>query len=88
MEQRNFEPLMILLVAGIFLVLLAGGIMHVFPKKQREAIIAKSFSVKTVDKKNQPGVNPDSLRAVLTDRDTVSSSFTGLDMFYLSIEQV
>ena len=36
MQQRNSEPLMILLATGIFLLLLAGGVMHVFPGKKPE----------------------------------------------------
>ena len=88
MKQRNFEPLIILTVAGAFLLVMAAGVMHVFPGKQQGTVIAAPAPVPTANKTMPSDVKPDSLQAILSDRDTISSMFTGLETFYQSIEQV
>ncbi len=87
MQQRNSEPLMILLATGIFLLLLAGGFMHVFPGKKPERAQTVIIPAK-IAKAEMPVVKPDSLEGLMNDRDTISSLFTGLDSFYQSIRQV
>jgi hypothetical protein len=88
MEHRNFEPLMILTVTGIFLLLLAGGVMHVFPVKHQAAAAAASGPVVTEDNATPEDIRNDSLQALLIDRDTISSAFTGMESFYQSVEQL
>ncbi|MEI7725789.1 MAG: GDSL-type esterase/lipase family protein [Bacteroidota bacterium] len=88
MEQRNYEPLMILMVAGIFLLFMAVGVMHVFPEKHPVAMTPKSLPVTQPNKNPPDTVKSDSLQAILTDRDTISSTFTGLELFYQSIQRV
>ncbi|MFZ4522062.1 MAG: GDSL-type esterase/lipase family protein [Bacteroidales bacterium] len=88
MQQRNFEPLFILIVSGIFLFFVAGGVLHVFPGKPEGITAPESLPVKSVDKQPLLVVKPDSLRALFADQDTISSLFTGLDEFYHSIQHI
>jgi hypothetical protein len=88
MEQRNTEPLKILIATGISLFFLAGGIMHVFPEKHHGIVPVKSASLAN---KNQPSraiVKPDSMRLLPIDQDTISSTYTGLEMFYQSVQKL
>jgi len=87
MEQRNFDPLMILGVTGVFLLLLA-GVMHVFPGKQPVQAATKSIPVTAPAIPIQSPDKPDSLQAILSDRDSITSMFTGLDPFFQSVRQV
>jgi hypothetical protein len=88
MEQRNFEPLMILGATGIFLLLYAAGFMNVFPGINQRKILPNPVAVKTMAKAPRISVKPDSIHALLSDRDTISSTFTGLEMFYQSVQRV
>jgi hypothetical protein len=87
MEQRNFEPLMILIASGIFLFVMAAGIMHVFPGKQKAAITPVAASDTSIIKPPAKS-EEDSIKALLFDRDTISSMFTGMETFYQSVQQV
>lgn len=68
--------------------MLAGSVMHVFPEKHTSAARPGSFPVVAAEKKSQPVEKADSLYPILTDRDTISSTFTGLEMFYQSIQRI
>ena len=79
---------MILLVTGTFLLIIAVGVMHVFPEKHFRPIYTASVPVKTNNKPSSGALKPDTLQAILTDADTISNMFTGLDSFYQSVQQV
>ncbi|MCX6305265.1 MAG: hypothetical protein NT040_09865 [Bacteroidetes bacterium] len=103
MSQRNFEPLMILITAGIFLLLLTGGVMHIFPAGvpcvgvPSEGTPAEGTPTEGTPTQGTPAnsfvnspplSNPDSIHALLADRDSISSIFSGLEMFYQSVQKV
>ncbi|MCX6267847.1 MAG: hypothetical protein NTW16_10890, partial [Bacteroidetes bacterium] len=88
MEQRNFEPLIILMASGIFLLLLSGSVMHVFLGKPASAGLSNIIPDTTANNTVPTIVSEDSLQALLTDNDTISSMFTGLDSFYQAAQQV
>ena len=88
MEQRNTEPLMILLACAIFLLVMAAGVLHVFHGKLDEAGIVKALPDTATRTLPVTKTNTDSLHALMFDRDTISSMFTGLETFYQSIQQV
>jgi hypothetical protein len=88
MEQRNFEPLMILAVTGIFLLFLEGAVMNGFQNKQQITLKTESNPATIVDKENPAPAAADSVKAIVTDNDTIPSTYTGMEMFYQSVQQV
>ena len=88
MEQHNYDPLKILGVTGIFLFLLAAGFLHVFSEKQ-PAPVAVAPVADTAQAAIFPqDAKPDSIQALLSDRDSVSSLYTGMAMFYHAVQRI
>jgi hypothetical protein len=88
MEQRNFEPLMILFATGMFIFMVAAGIMHVFPGKPEINTVVKPVTATAVSPAVQTVARPDSLQALLAEGDSISSMHTGLEHFYQSIDRI
>ncbi len=88
MEQRNFEPLLILGTAGIFLFLLTAFYLDSFPTGQgaKLSVISRPDTIQVQPVKTDD--NPGNLHSLLRDRDTIGNLLTGMELFYQALQRV
>jgi hypothetical protein len=87
MVRRNTEPLLILVATGIFL-LVVSGVMHVFPGETPPAAVTRIAPVADTARPVNVKASTDSLQAIFNDTDSSSSNYTGLEIFYQSLQKI
>jgi len=88
MEQRNFEPLLILGTAGIFLFLLSAFFLDNFSAGRQAIAPIISRPDTTTVQPTKTDDNPDNLKSLLKDHDTIGNLLTGMELFYKALQGV